>query len=156
HWPLFLLIAAPRVRLQGNELFAARVAVTLTLATVSYLVLEAPFRFRLPMPRPRLAAVLATGAVVVVALTVLVPAGRPAFADLGGASAAAAGRGPGATGGFGPARDVTMVGAVRPPRPVATVFLAGDSVAYSMMAGFPWWNDHQPASQIQIDSHIAF
>ncbi len=152
HWPLFLLIAAPRVHRPRHELFAVRVTVTLALATASYFLIEAPFRFRLRMPRLGLAAVLATGATLVVALAVVVPAGQPAFADLGRVQVAAA------TGGFRPARDVTMVGAVRPAggRPVATVFLAGDSVAYSMMPGFLWWNDHEPGRQIQIDSHIAF
>ena len=51
HWPLFLLLAPPRVRLGTHAVFAIRVAATLAAAGLSYVLVESPFRFRLRMPR---------------------------------------------------------------------------------------------------------
>ncbi|HEY2997641.1 MAG TPA: acyltransferase family protein [Acidimicrobiales bacterium] len=146
HWPLFLLIAGPRAGLQGHQLFLARLAATLGLATVSYLVVEAPFRFRLPMPRPRLALVLATGALAVVVVVSAVPPGTPP------AQAA------NPLAGLGPVPDARRIGAVTPAaRPATdTVLLAGDSVAYSMLAGFDAWNEQGAERQLAVDTHIAF
>jgi peptidoglycan/LPS O-acetylase OafA/YrhL len=177
HWPLYLVIAPPRVELGSVELFGLRLAATITAATISYLVIESPFRFRLRMPRVGLAAVMATGVAVVVALSALVPAGDVTLAA-GGAgafssvSASSTGVGllgaapPPAAGGHRRPVDVGMlkqtraVGAIAPdpdqPPATDTVLLAGDSVAWSMMAGFRYWNDAGHSRRIRLDTHIAF
>jgi peptidoglycan/LPS O-acetylase OafA/YrhL len=79
HWPIFLLLDRGRTGLDGKVLFAARLAVTLAVATASYVVVERPIRsgwrprrpagFRFTMPA------LAGGGFAAVALVaVLVPA----------------------------------------------------------------------------------
>ena len=174
HWPLFLLLAPPRLELRPIELFGVRLGATIAAATVSYVVVESPFRFRLPMPRPGLAAVMGTGVAVVMALSVVVPSGDPTLAG-GGAGAfssvSASSTGVGLLGGGGPARDdkplaATMlenmrtIGAVAPdpgqPPATDTVLLAGDSVAWSMMVGFRYWNDAGHSRRIRLDTHISF
>ena len=79
HWPIFLLLDRGRTGLDGKVLFAARLAVTLAVATASYVVVERPIRsgwrprrpagFRFTMPA------LAGGGFAAVALVaVMVPA----------------------------------------------------------------------------------
>jgi peptidoglycan/LPS O-acetylase OafA/YrhL len=46
HWPLFVLLRAPRVPLDGAALTALRLAATFALSAVSYFVLEQPIRRR--------------------------------------------------------------------------------------------------------------
>jgi peptidoglycan/LPS O-acetylase OafA/YrhL len=177
HWPLYLVLAPPRVELESTGLFCLRLAATITAATVSYIVIESPFRFRLPMPRPGLAAVMATGVAVVVALAVVVPAGDPtlvAGAGPGGfSSVSASSTGVGLLGATPPPgkgrrpvdvrmlKEVRAVGAIAPgpgqPPATDTVLLAGDSVAWSMMVGFRYWNDNpMHGRRIRLDTHIAF
>jgi hypothetical protein len=110
-------------------------------------LIESPFRFRLRMPRPRLAVIMAAGAATVVALTVVVPVQDPPAALANGLE------------GLHPARDVRMRRAIMPPggrRPEATVFLAGDSVSWSMMVGFNSWDRSAPDRAVRVDTHIAF
>lgn len=163
HWPLFLLIAAPRVRLTGVPLFGVRLAATVAAATVSYYLIESPFRFRLRMPRPRLAAVMTTGVAVVVALVALAPAARLPAAPGGGVSSlnssSVSEAGGAAAFGSGPVEGIRTVRAIVPPggRPATdTVFLAGDSVAWSLMLGFVGWNASGTDRPIRLDTHIAF
>jgi peptidoglycan/LPS O-acetylase OafA/YrhL len=147
HWPLFLLLAPPRVRLGTHAVFAIRVAATLAAAGISYVLVESPFRFRLRMPRPRLAAVMAAGGVAVVALTLVVPVHESPPAEANGLV------------GFRPASDVRVRRAIMPPAgrpPQATVLLAGDSVSWSMMVGFATWDRTVPDHAVRVDTHIAF
>ena len=46
HWPLFLWLTSRRTGLTGNRLFAARCAVTVTVAIASYVLIEQPIRTR--------------------------------------------------------------------------------------------------------------
>ena len=77
HWPLFLVLTPERVddlvgwRPEGWPLFAVRVAPTLALAAVSYVVLEEPIR-RGRRPRLVMAPLLAVGSVAVVVVAALV------------------------------------------------------------------------------------
>ncbi len=154
HWPIFLVLAPPRVTLTGPALFALRLAATVAAAALSYAVIEAPFRYRLRMPRPRLAAVVAGGALVVVGLAYLLPQQRAAFDDLAAAEPVAD-----RSGGLPPATDVRMTAAVAPPAggPAdVRVFLAGDSVAYSLRTAFHFWNTRGPERTFQVDTHISF
>jgi peptidoglycan/LPS O-acetylase OafA/YrhL len=162
HWPLFLLLTPRLVGVTGPRLWAVRVAVTLVAAAVSYVVIEAPFRFRLRMPRPRLAAVAAAGAAAVVVLALVLPQHGSAYADLAaaeqGAGALGAAGGDGG-GGLEPATNVRATAAVAPPDGVAatdTVFMAGDSVAYSLGVAFHFWNTRGPERTFQVDNHISF
>jgi peptidoglycan/LPS O-acetylase OafA/YrhL/lysophospholipase L1-like esterase len=163
HWPLFLVLAPDRIGVDGWALFGVRAAATLGAAAVSYVVVEAPFRFRLPMPRPRLAALAACGSAAVVLLAVGLPQHPAPYADLASASASTAPAAPGpeapAGGGAGAITNVRMVGAVTPadgPPDAGTVLLAGDSVAWSLLAGFVGWNSRNVDHTVQVDTHIAF
>ena len=172
HWPIFLVLAPPRFELASGWLFALRLGVTVVAAVVSYVAIEAPFRFRLPMPRPRLVGMVAAGALVVVALAYGLPQRPPAFEDLaaagagvGASTSAAVGEGegggaaPGPGRGLPPATDVRMTAAVAPPDGSAAtdeVFLAGDSVAYSIRTAFHFWNTRAPERTFQVDTHISF
>ena len=77
HWPLFLVLTPERVddlvgrRPGGWALFAVRVAPTLALAAVSYVVLEQPIR-RGRRPRRVMAPLLAVGSVAAVVVAALV------------------------------------------------------------------------------------
>ena len=79
HWPIFLVLDGQRTGLDRVPLFFVRLAVTLAVAIVSYVLLEKPIRrgWSLPkVPMPALA-----GAVVVA--TVVVGAAVPARPDSG-------------------------------------------------------------------------
>jgi hypothetical protein len=124
HWPLYLVLTPDRVGWDGYGLFAARVAVTLAVATASYHFLEMPFR-RGALRRwraswtlaPAAAAALAVAAVVVtrgvgptLALSVPSPEGMSASAAM---------------------PDASGSGAAAPVR----VLAVGDSVALTMALG---------------------
>jgi hypothetical protein len=182
HWPVFLWLDAPRVTLGDDRLFALRLAVTLALATVSYHLLEAPFRFRLRMPRPSLAAGLAGAAALTAALVVVVPprdTDRIDFAAAGAptgpppADAGATPAPPGAPADAdADAGDPTgdpdvepqfpflrREGLIRPDggAPAALrVLLVGDSLSASMIAGLEGWNESHPDQQIWVDTHTVF
>jgi SGNH domain-containing protein/acyltransferase-like protein len=71
HWPLFQWLNADRTGLQGLALLAVRCAATLTIAALSYVVVERPLRtakwLRRPLltPSSALAGIAATAAVAV-------------------------------------------------------------------------------------------
>ena len=44
HWPVFLLLTSARIGIGGLPLFAVRLAVTIGLATLSYVLIECPIR----------------------------------------------------------------------------------------------------------------
>lgn len=72
HWPVFLWMTAQRTGLHGSGLFAARVAATLSVATLSYKLVEQPIRMgriRWPEVAPAwsVATILALASLVVVA-----------------------------------------------------------------------------------------
>ncbi|HET6771891.1 MAG TPA: acyltransferase family protein [Acidimicrobiales bacterium] len=161
HWPLFLVLTPRLVGVTGPRLWAVRVAATLVAAAVSYVVIEAPFRFRLPMPRPRLAGVATAGAAAVVGLAFVLPQHGGAYADLAAAEQGGGAPGVGGDGGGGlkPATNVRAIAAVAPPDGVAatdTVFMVGDSVAYSLGVAFHFWNTRGPERAFQVDNHISF
>ncbi len=160
HWPLFIVLTADRTGVDGRALFAVRTTATLAAAAVSYVVVEAPFRFRLPMPGRRLAALGVGVAVTVAGLAAILPQHPAPYPDLAAVSAGppAAGTSEVAAAG-GPVDNARLVGAVTPedgPPDAGTVFLAGDSVAWSLLAGFTTWNRTHADSTLQVDTHIAF
>ncbi|MBN2623713.1 MAG: acyltransferase, partial [Acidimicrobiales bacterium] len=150
HWPLFLLLAPPRVDLAPRPLFAVRLGATLVAAGVSYVLVESPFRFRLELPRVRLAAIAAAGVAAVVALAFVVRPHPTGFTEQPVAGGAGGGQ-------F--VSEAPTVAAVAPPDGVAathTALVLGDSVAYSLLSGFHFWNVDEPDHVFRVDSHIAF
>ena len=119
HWPVYLVLDQARTGLNGWPLLLVRVAATLVIATVSYMVIEQPVR------RGRLTAraFLIVGpavAVSVVALIVVVTSSAPP---------------PIATASVSPSawKPRTSVGASAPQR--VRVLVVGDSVAVSLFPG---------------------
>ncbi len=76
HWPVFVVIDAPRVDLDAVPLLALRLALTIALAQLSFSLFERPVRNGL-IRRPRDIGAIALGATAAVAATALlvVPAG---------------------------------------------------------------------------------
>jgi hypothetical protein len=74
HWPVYLALDPPRTGMSGWSLFALRCLVTAVLATVSYFVVELPFR-RGSLGRLRVAPLMWASGVAVVALAapILIP-----------------------------------------------------------------------------------
>jgi peptidoglycan/LPS O-acetylase OafA/YrhL len=67
HWPVFLWLDEARSGLSGPGLLAARFAVTLSLATLSYLLLEKPIRMAARRSTRHAAVALAAAALLVIA-----------------------------------------------------------------------------------------
>jgi peptidoglycan/LPS O-acetylase OafA/YrhL len=90
HWPIFLWMSHQRTGLQGWGLFAARVAATLLLATISYKLVEQPIRAgRIRWPEVAPAWSLAT--ILALASLVLAAQVTTGGAATGGASEVASG-----------------------------------------------------------------
>jgi peptidoglycan/LPS O-acetylase OafA/YrhL len=91
HWPVFVVIDQRRLDVPNGVLFLVRLAVTLVIAQLSFLLVERPVRTEINW-RPRLVGVgAATGCLVAAAVTLaLVPGGdagywrRPAAAEAAG------------------------------------------------------------------------
>jgi peptidoglycan/LPS O-acetylase OafA/YrhL len=154
HWPLFLFVDTERFDLVGRQLFVVRVILTLTLATVSYWVVEYPFRRRLRgLSRRRLALVLGSGAASVAVLTLVVPVHPPQDVplDLGAPP-------PDFDGDhyqFGVRQEDQVV----PKAGIesrADILLVGDSVAWSISPGFARWNHDHPTQNVTLDTHMSF
>jgi peptidoglycan/LPS O-acetylase OafA/YrhL/lysophospholipase L1-like esterase len=89
HWPVYVVVDAPRVDLAGAALLGVRLAITVVIATVSYVLVERPIRTAAGVPRRWVGAAAAgLTAAVAVAAIVLVPAGRGAYWRDGGSAAA--------------------------------------------------------------------
>jgi peptidoglycan/LPS O-acetylase OafA/YrhL len=145
HWPLFQWFTAERTGLAGAALLAVRCAVTLAVATASYLLVERPIRRARRLPRllparlhahPRLTAPALTGAAVagVAAVAVLgtvppAPAPHPPIALLDPTATASTAPGSPTT-----AAPVSRAGR-KPGQPRVTVL--GDSVAWSLGTYLP-------------------
>jgi peptidoglycan/LPS O-acetylase OafA/YrhL len=155
HWPVFIAANADRTGLEGLPLFAARCGVTLTLATLSYVLVERPVQLRVRMRRPALAitgagVAVAAGAAVLVSVTAVPPG--PAVARDSSVSDVVdrfvAGDGPdrGLAGDLGidPDARTTEPSASpeprlhhrRPGRPIV-VDVFGDSVAWTLVTYLP-------------------
>jgi peptidoglycan/LPS O-acetylase OafA/YrhL len=78
HWPLFLWMNEERTGLDDAPLFALRMAVTIALATLSYLFIEQPIRTGVKRPAPMLLTGWANATAAVAAVVVLASATSPA------------------------------------------------------------------------------
>ena len=140
HWPLYLLIDADRIGVDGPLLFGARVAATLAAAAALTYGLERPARTRLRLPRPRLALALGVCAALVAAAALVLPEQPPEGVSL----AVDDGNGAG---------DLDTV--VPTGSGVATVALVGGSLASDLPAGFTAWNAEHSDQQVTVHTHIA-
>jgi peptidoglycan/LPS O-acetylase OafA/YrhL len=154
HWPLFLFVDEARFDLAGRPLFVVRLVLTLTLATISYWVVEYPFRRGLRgLTRPRLAGLMATSVASVAVLTLVVPVHPPQDVQftIGGPQPAFDGD----EYQFGVRQEDRVVPSPGNPSR-ADILLVGDSVAWSISPGFSRWNDEHPAQSVTLDTHISF
>jgi peptidoglycan/LPS O-acetylase OafA/YrhL len=76
HWPIYLVLSAPRVDIGGWSLLAVRVAASLAVAVLSYRLVERPVRYPTrSWPAPRRVALALTSVTVVVASILVATAG---------------------------------------------------------------------------------
>ncbi len=125
HFPLFLMITAPRTGLHGTALLAARLAATVALAALSFHLVELPVRDRRLFSASRVAWVLPTALVVVLALTLVTT--TVGATGLAGESSAAAVE----------TRSALFAVPARPPAGLTgvrrvRVVLEGDSLAFTL------------------------
>ncbi|HET9691241.1 MAG TPA: acyltransferase family protein [Acidimicrobiales bacterium] len=139
HWPIFLWMDPSRTGLQGWALFAARVAATMALAGVSYVVVERPIRLgriRWPEVAPAWSAatVMALAGVMVVSEATTGGAATSGALLAGGAPGgpAVTGPAPSAAATVGsPTAPVTALAAARP----AATSVAGTAGATGVTGG---------------------
>jgi peptidoglycan/LPS O-acetylase OafA/YrhL len=138
HWPVFLVVNHTRTGLDGSALLAARCAVSLLIATASFLFIERPVRAGAlartgPLVRRSLAPVT-VGALVV--LTALVTSGATSTPSLEAIAARVHRRRPAVPATEPAPQPATVAHPVRvPPRPLR-VLIVGDSTALMVGAGF--------------------
>jgi hypothetical protein len=140
HWPIYLLIAPPRLDLDSHLLFVLRLAATLAGAAVLLFVIERPFRERLRMPRARLAAVLGSTTAVLAAAVIVLPVQPPPNVSL----TIDDGSGPG---------DLDVV--VPSGDEQASIALVGDSLAGALPPGIETWNAEHTDRQFRVHTHIT-
>jgi len=153
HWPLYLWITEERTGLEGPALLAVRLAATLVLSVVSFVLLESPIRHqRVRWPvRGGIVVVgaLAAAALVVVAATTIVD--REPDVDFAAAEDLADGLRSGAAPDPGPAGPPTT-GAPSPPGAEwepptdeqTRISIFGDSTALLFVPGLLAWNEVRP------------
>ncbi len=78
HWPLYLVLTSSRTGLSGWWLLLLRVAVSVAVAVVSYLLVEQPVRKGVPRRAGRALALLGSATVAVVVVLVVATAFTPA------------------------------------------------------------------------------
>ncbi len=118
HWPIYVVLSPTRTGLDGNDLLAARLAVTLAVSVVSYLLIERPIREqRFSWVRNRAAWVPASAVLTAIAIAALTAGGAAARSRPDDAALV---------------REFLRI-ANQPPRPGATrVLLVGDSIAFTL------------------------
>lgn len=131
HWPVFLVLNGERTGWSGWPLLAARLAVTLAIATASWWLLEQPIRRWRPTTVPMLPLAAAVAATAAVVTAQVVPAGLAPAADPVSAPSQMA-----AVEQMLPERAVE-VGAPVSERGDRTVAVFGDSVAWTLMRYLP-------------------
>jgi peptidoglycan/LPS O-acetylase OafA/YrhL len=145
HWPIFVYMTPDRIGLTGAELGAARIAVTLVVATVSFVVVEQPIRRhglrgiadrlrRAGVPRARPTEVAIVLASLVVAVVMVSTGGTGAGQDVAAqpSTTVPVTEQPVTTTIVRPGHRLPAVPEDRPLR----VMVGGDSQAWSLV--FPW------------------
>ncbi len=128
HWPVYLVLDTKHVGLSGWPLTGVRVATTLAIAVVSYVVVEAPIRhgalagWRIRVLTP--VAVASTVVIILVTTTIPVaPRTNPAVALRHLTQPASA-------------RAASAFAPVTTPPPPFRLMVTGDSIAYRLMPAF--------------------
>jgi len=163
HWPVFLWLDGERTGLAAAPLLAARAAVTLAAAALSYRFLEQPIRSRRMLTgRPRMIAAPALAAVLVVA-AVAVTADPPpqtiVFEAVGDAPPQGPAPGPPAATRIASHADPLSGGhdsrlhrRVDENRPLR-VMIVGDSVAQTLGRGLERWSADTGRAQVWNVAH---
>ena len=173
HWPVFAVVTTARVDVGTWPLLALRLAITLVLATASFVLIERPIRRWNPtLPRVPLLAGLAATAALAIAALVVVPADEPttvAGADVNGivpASGPLPSLGTAApssvpisvpiTGvpGTGPSSSTSTTVAPTPALNRAMrIIVTGDSTADALGVGLSQWAvDHPDIAAVTLDA----
>jgi peptidoglycan/LPS O-acetylase OafA/YrhL len=125
HWPIFLWLNPARIRVGTTELFALRVALTVAIAAVLFVVVERPIRINTLLPGVRFSAVVLPGiAAVVIGSLLMTSTSRPVI-DLASASPV-----------HGQLGDLS---GTKPPAGDARVLLVGDSLGWTVWVGLNEW-----------------
>jgi peptidoglycan/LPS O-acetylase OafA/YrhL len=131
HWPTYVAMSEERTNLEGNALLAARIAVSILLATVSYFLLERPIRRgafsgrRIAVAAPMTAAACALALVVATSgATTRSVAALPSVVSNPGAPEAPVARVDSA---------LTTAASRLPERAAPRILVVGDSVAGSIV-----------------------
>jgi peptidoglycan/LPS O-acetylase OafA/YrhL len=120
HWPIFAVVTADRVSLDGAALFALRVGITLIAAVMSYRLIERPIRRSAAVGwRPVLTGAAASLAVAVAAI-VMVPARTGTWVAAADAEVAAAADIESVSGSLAPLVPVTTLAALSESAPSET------------------------------------
>jgi lysophospholipase L1-like esterase len=150
YWPVLLVMSGSRLHWGVYPLFAARVAVTITLATISYYVVELPIRRgALSNWRSWVAAPLgAAAAIGAVMASTLVPVGATALQTLPPVTTTTVAGAPTTTlpvvpSALSPAIPAISVPATHPVK----VLLVGDSIAGSLGVGL---SQYEANDDVQI------
>ncbi len=122
HWPVYVVFVRERVGLDGTALLLVRLAITFTLATASYYLVELPIRNGALRRRRAWVIAPAASAVVVALLVVSTLGGRPAPADVVAVARA------------DPPVEAT-VPALAGESVLTRVLVVGDSIALSLAEG---------------------
>ncbi len=137
HWPVFLVLNGQRTGWSGPVLFAARCTVTLTIAALSWWVIEQPVRAWRPVRVSLLPLAAATSGTAVAVTVLLVPVGQRPSADPTAhrppdvAAAAATAAAPTT------AKRLPRPAKPRDPNRPRTVSVFGDSIAATLMQYLP-------------------
>ncbi|MFY9920730.1 MAG: acyltransferase family protein [Mycobacterium sp.] len=130
HWPVFLALNGERTGLTGMSLFAIRAVATVTLAAMSWWLVEQPIKRWRPAHVPQLRLAAATLATAAVATMVVVPVGiRQGGEDPRGPDVLAAA--------VQPEVPVEIGGSPQLAPGTRTVAVFGDSMAWTMMRYLP-------------------
>lgn len=151
HWPVYVWLTPERAGVSGYELVALRLAVSFTIAGVSYVLVEQPIRRhglggigarmrRMGLPALRPAVVTAVAGTAVTAIVFVATGGRGTSAVMaaGGSPTTIAAGGPVTTVVVDPGHPLPAV----PTDRDLQVMIAGDSVGWSL--GFPFSSGGQP------------
>ena len=143
HWPIFLWLTPERTHLSIWPLFVLRVALTLTVADLSYRLLEQPIRKgNSILGRAPVLLLPSVAAILVVALFA-VTAHPASTADLLAAGTGLSGQPASASEapvGQGSQIEATQPAAATVSDPTRRVLLVGDSLALTLVNGFSRWN----------------
>jgi len=134
HWPIYMMLTPGRTGLtawDGYELFVVRALATLTIATVSYHLLEMPIR-RGAFRRRKVAWAFAPSGALALAAAIVLVTRLPASPSVAGLAMERAPPLPTATQGPPPTQGLP-----------ARVMMVGDSEARSMLPGIRWLADGQ-------------